>query len=222
MCVKSLLPILLAAPAVAQTGSVAGRIAYAKGPVAAARLKVDKDLPVCGKKPILDETLVVAKDGGLANVVVSIEGVPGAPADPRPLRIDQQGCRYVPHVQAGVVGARLDLVNGDAVLHNVHAYQGDFTPFNLAMPIPGQTIARTLEEPGLMTLKCDAGHTWMSAFVVVKPHRLLAVTAADGTFAIDGVPPGTWKAELWHEKLGTKTVPVTVTAGGRARLDVSW
>jgi len=38
------------------------------------------------------------------------------------------------------------------------------------------------------------------------------VTAADGTFTIKGLPPGTYTIEAWHEKLGTQTMTVTVGA----------
>jgi hypothetical protein len=90
------------------------------------------------------------------------------------------------------------------------------------MPIPGLKLGVPLDEAGPMRLKCDAGHTWMSAWVVVKPHRFAAVTRPDGTFRLEGVPPGRYTVELWHEKLGKKTLPVTVVAGAEARVDAAW
>jgi hypothetical protein len=35
---------------------------------------------------------------------------------------------------------------------------------------------------------------------------------ADGTFEIASLPPGTYTLEAWHEKLGTMTRQVVVTA----------
>lgn len=222
---KTILRTLVAATtllASAAQAQVTGRITYAKGSAPAATLKPDKDLAICGKKPIPDETLVVAKDGGLANVVVSIEGVAGAATKPSTATVDQIGCRYQPHVQAVSAGSSLVMGNSDALLHNVHAYLGERTVFNAAMPIPNMTLPpKKLDKAGVVNLKCDAGHTWMSAFIVVKPHGFLAVTGADGTFKIEGVPAGSYTAELWHEKLGAKKVPVTVDADGKATFDAS-
>ena len=39
-----------------------------------------------------------------------------------------------------------------------------------------------------------------------------AHTAADGSFTIAGVPPGTYAVETWHERLGTIALDVTLGA----------
>jgi hypothetical protein len=36
------------------------------------------------------------------------------------------------------------------------------------------------------------------------------VSAADGTFSLLGLPPGTYTVEAWHETLGTQTQTVTI------------
>ncbi len=36
------------------------------------------------------------------------------------------------------------------------------------------------------------------------------------------VPPGTWAAVGWHERLGEKTAMVTVPSAGAATLDVRY
>jgi hypothetical protein len=53
----------------------------------------------------------------------------------------------------------------------------------------------------------------MSAFVHVFEHPFFAVSKPDGSFAIENVPPGTYKVTAWHEKFGTQTKEVTVEAG---------
>ena len=51
---------------------------------------------------------------------------------------------------------------------------------------------------------------------------LSTVTAADGTFALAGVPPGTYTVEAWHEVFGTKTATVTVAADAPAPLSIAF
>ena len=96
----------------------------------------------------------------------------------------------------------MDIVNGDPILHNVHAYCGMQSTFNIAQPIKGQctTIKRTqLSKPGPVTLTCDAGHPWMSGFVFVAPHPYYAITDKNGNFRLENVPPGKYTLRMWHE-----------------------
>jgi carboxypeptidase family protein len=53
-------------------------------------------------------------------------------------------------------------------------------------------------------------HGWMNAYVGVLDHPYFAVTAADGTFDLKSLPPGTYTIEAWHEKLGPMMQSVTV------------
>ncbi|RMH38714.1 MAG: hypothetical protein D6689_18935 [Deltaproteobacteria bacterium] len=213
--------LVAAGAGAAHAGTVRGTIRYAGTAPAPAKVAVRQDAHVCGKQPIYDESLRVGAAGGLANAVVSIEGAKGA-AKPATVTVDQQGCVYRPHVQTAAVGATLVVTNSDAVLHNVHAFHGEETMFNVAQPTKGMRFQRPLDEVGVVRVKCDAGHTWMSAYVVVFDHPYHAVTGEDGSFHIDGVPPGTYKVKVWHETLGSKTGTVTVGARGAATFDLTW
>jgi plastocyanin len=204
------------APSPARAGEVRGVVRLAGAPPPAGRLEVTKDRSACGES-VPDEQVQVA-NGLLANVVVTVKGAPA----PRPGKavLDQQRCRFVPHVQAVAVGSTLEIVNGDEILHNVHGYVGPSTAFNVAMPTRNQRVPRRLDRPGLVAVRCDV-HAWMSAFVLVSDAPF-AVTGPDGTFSVPDVPPGTYAVRAWHESLGERTASVTVPATGAATVEIAF
>ena len=162
------------------------------------------------------ETYVVGPSGTtLGNVFVYVkDGLSGYtfPAPTTPARIDQQGCRYHPHVFGMQVGQPLEIVNSDPTLHNIHAIAKNNREFNQGQPIQGMKQTHTFTAPEVMIpFKCDV-HGWMNAYVGVLPHPFFAVTDASGAFSLKGLPPGTYTIEAWHEKLGTSSQTVTLGA----------
>jgi plastocyanin len=176
-------------------------------------VRVSKDMGSCGFE-YRSDSISTGANGGLANVVVSLRATKsiGAATPVVHATVDQIGCRYKPHVQAVGVGSDLTLVNSDRVLHNVHANSGPVTVFNFAMPIKGQKIPTKLIRPGVIRLQCDAGHTWMNAWIYVLDHAHYAVTDQDGHFAIHDVPPGEYSVEYWHEPIDGQG-PGTIKTG---------
>jgi len=221
-----LLALWLLPAAASANGTIEGSVKLAGKPPALPPQTVVRDNAVCGAtKP--SEAVIVGPGGALRNVVVSLR-LPKPPSPPPPTAgaaIDQVGCAYKPHVQAVTVGTSLTLVNSDRVLHNVHGSIGPVQAFNFAMPIKDQRLPAKLTRPGLVRLQCDAGHTWMNAWLYVFEHPYFAVTGADGKFEIKGVPPGHYTVELWHEPVDgkgagvTSTVEVDVKDGAPAQAD---
>ncbi|HZI64166.1 MAG TPA: carboxypeptidase regulatory-like domain-containing protein [Thermoanaerobaculia bacterium] len=190
---------------VANGGRVRGVVRLSGAPPEAVVAPAAKDEAVCGKEPTLPR-LVVGKAGGVANAVVWLEGIAaGKPwTNGHQVAVDQRGCSYQPHVAVVPVGANLEIVNSDPVLHNVHArtHEAPRTVFNISLPLVGQRTpvdGKRLDEPGLMALSCEAGHPWMSGYLMVAAHPYYAVTGEDGSFTLEGVPPGTYTLRMWHE-----------------------
>lgn len=168
---------------------------------------ITQDREVCGEQAPLVR-LTLGPERTVANAFVFLDGVPPTAAAATPqasVTVDQQGCQYLPRAMAMPAGTPLEIINSDPILHNVHAREmaadGLKTVFNIAQPIRGQRTAVKpgLNNPGIFVLTCEAGHPWMRAFVFVADHGYVAVTDANGEFAIDAVPAGTYRLRMWHE-----------------------
>jgi hypothetical protein len=199
------------------TCAVVGRVTFQGQPPAAQAIKMDAD-PYCSlQHPHGAEVqdYVVGADGGLKWVFVYVkEGLAGAYGPPaEPVVLDQKGCTYEPHVFGISVDQKLSILNSDETLHNIHALPKNSRQFNLAMPRAGMQLEQKFTDAEVMVrVKCDV-HPWMESWVGVVPHPFHAVTADDGAFRLERLPPGTYTVEAWHEAAGAKTMSVTVAEG---------
>ena len=184
-------------------------------PNAPIKMNADPYCMTANKTPQTQETYMVGKAGELGNVFVYIEEGLGdrtfdAPKDP--VVIDQQNCRYHPHVLGIMVGQPLQILNSDSTLHNIHALPTKNAEFNTGQPIKGmKTDHMFTAAEQMVPFKCDV-HGWMNAYVGVMSHPYFAVTEKDGKFDLPNLPPGTYTIEAWHEKLGAQTASVTLGA----------
>ena len=105
------------------------------------------------------------------------------------------------------------------MLHNTHGYYGKRTAFNLALPNEGQRIPTELPRAGAVRVDCDA-HGWMEGWIYVVDNPYYAVTGADGKFSITDVPPGDYTLVAVQPFTGPMEMPVTVTAGQPAALEI--
>jgi hypothetical protein len=209
-----------AAPAVAAPGVVSGTVRLVGSVPARPPLPVFKHHEVCGET-VPDERLVVGPAGGVRYAVVTVEGVRDGkkPERDATLTLDNRECRFQPHVQVAEVGQWLEIVNSDPILHNADARMGNETLFNVAVT-PGRRVRKPLARPGLVAITCDVRHTWMSAYIEVAAHPYHTVTDLYGAYEIRELPPGEYKLRVWHEVLGTATLPFTVKDGGTAVVDI--
>jgi plastocyanin len=186
------------------------------------RIENTTDPEVCGRAQTLQDLLVSPENRGIQNAIVSLLDVPegSIPSVTRErLVIENSGCRFSPHAAVLTVGSTLEAVNDDPILHTTHLYGP--ADLNLSLPVKGARATRVLAQAGLYLVKCDI-HGWMQAFVRVDPHPFHAVTDANGSFRIGGVPPGHYWIEVWHEKLGARDREARVEEGRTVSLDVEY
>lgn len=200
-------------------GTITGRVRVVGDVVPLPPQPVHKHVAECGRT-VRDDRLVVGREGALEFAVVTLDGiVKGKPVPTAPVVLHNKICAFVPHVTSATTGQMLDIVNDDPFLHDAHAWLGQRTLFNLAIP-RGRTVHRRLEDAGIVHVNCNVRHTWMHAYIVVADHPYHAVTGPDGRFTIGDVPAGGYRLTVWHEILGSVERPVTVSRGATATADV--
>jgi plastocyanin len=191
-------------------GSVSGTVSVAGAYQRPKPLPVFKNRSFCGSA-VPNETLLIGTDGGLRNAVVLLRLLDGkAPTQPSAVILDNKHCAFTPHVQVATVGSELQLKNSDPILHTVHARMGQETLFNVGLPT-WRRVTKRLDRAGVVRIDCDVLHTWMSAAIVVADTPYFAVTDVNGSFVVDKLPIGSYQVDIWHEKLGTKTLKLSVT-----------
>ena len=191
----------------AQTGSITGTITTTAKGLATIRVTIDQK--VCGNE-LPDQAIVVDGQGHLANAVVILAGLKRQAAAETTITNDK--CAFAPRVQIVRPNANVKATSKDPVLHTTHAQtDSGRTLFNVALPIPGLTITKPIGTAGNVRLVCNT-HPWMRGWMGVTDDAA-AISAADGRFALDNIPPGTYELSIWHEFLKSAPRKITVNAG---------
>lgn len=196
------------------TAAVKGSVKVEGRVSAPTRINMSSDV-ACARQhstAALNEEIVADRSGDLQNVVVYVADGLGdrtfdVPAEPATLQ--QKGCVYEPHVLALRANQKLQVLNSDSCMHNIHPSPANNREWNKAQT-PGSTLEATFarEEVGI-PLKCNV-HPWMRSYLAVFKHPYFAVTGKDGSFDLSKLPPGTYTISAWQEKLGTVSQKVTV------------
>ncbi|HEY7428659.1 MAG TPA: carboxypeptidase regulatory-like domain-containing protein [Gemmataceae bacterium] len=198
---------------------LAGRVVFEGTPPKARPINFGPEKPCAelhAHAPLFSESLVVNPNGTVKWMLVSIKGkVPGEHKPPaEPVVMDQVGCVFVPHAVAMMAGQEVEFRNSDPFTHNVRVTPKVSAGSNLIFTTKAvRRVEMGRAELGI-PIRCDI-HFWMSAYLHVLSHPFFAVTGDDGSFLLNGVPPGTYTLQTWHETLKPQTRTVTVQAGER-------
>lgn len=150
-----------------------------------------------------------------AEAVVWVEGPRIAPPVSEAV-VAMKDKLFTPRVVVVGVGSSVSFPNQDPVFHNVFSVSGR-NRFDLGLYKRPKRGTYTFTHPGLVRVYCNI-HPQMSAFVLVRDNPYWARPAADGSFSIPDLPPGSWTLRAWHERAGEISQPITV---GDAMLSVA-
>jgi hypothetical protein len=223
--------------------TIKGRVVYDGTPPVMGEIKQiasSGDKEACHAGPEFthkEQTWIVGKDHGVANVVVVLEppsakffALDKAEADKYKGKekavIDQPFCVFEPHVVATFAahkdadgkthdtGATLLIKNSGKISHNTKSPgNGKVNGFNIAAN-PGKDDEIKIKfQKTPMQIACDK-HNWMSAVMMTYDHPFFAVTDKDGNFEIKNAPSGVeLTLKTWHEAATEATEKITPKAG---------
>ena len=187
-----------------------------------AKIDMSQD-PAC--KGANTSEAVVVDNGDLANVFVYVKDGLGdrtfdVPKDA--VTINQEGCRYHPHVLGVMAGQQVKIENSDNTTHNIHPTPKDNREWNESQPPKAAPIDKSFaREEIMLPVKCNQ-HPWMKMYVNVVKSPYYAVTDKDGKYEIKNLPPGDYTLAFVQEKLGEQDQKVTVAAKDSKTVDVAF
>ncbi len=191
----------------ADWGTLKGRFVYNGKAPTPKKVDTGKE-PLCSKHDVVDETVLVGEDGGLANVVVFVttKNVKVNPEYESSAKdeavLDNNGCRFQPHILPMRVTQTLKIKNSDPFSHN-----SNLAPLGEEAKNPLLSTDATFDyhfnkqQKVPVPISCNI-HPWMKAHVVVKDHPYVAVSDKEGNFEIKDLPAEELEFIAWHENQG--------------------
>jgi plastocyanin len=141
-----------------------------------------------------------AAGAAVKDAVVLARPVGAMPAlQPANDNVDQIDKEFVPYVKVVMAGSAVSFPNKDNIRHQVYS----FSPakrFELPLYVGTPATPVVFDKPGVVTLGCNI-HDWMAAYVYVSDTPYYAITQADGTARLAGLPPGDYVLQVWHPRM---------------------
>ncbi len=197
------------------SGTITGTVDLEGAAPVAAIIRPTVDQNVCGNSIVeKNVTLFGTRVGSSIVWITDIHSGKAFPLEQR-FELANSNCTLYPYVQAISTNGTLNVSNDDKTLHTnrfINVGTGQIVgiaPFN----DDGEVVPLDrFKEPAEIEVVSDR-HPWTHAWIAVLDHPYYAQTAPNGTFSIDGIPPGRYLLRAWHPSLGFTDDSVTVLAG---------
>ncbi len=187
-------------------GTVTGIVTLEEDPPAPFIVKLKPDMQnLTGKKTLSIQPWLVGKNDGLANCVVTLRAKDRTKqALPKPLEnavLEKDGPSFVPRLLVVTKGTTLTYRNKNSPCKCFYLDSRRHPSVNRLVPAGSE-----------YEIQFDGGHDIFSVRANLRPYMLswiyvvetpyYAVTDANGTFEITGIPPGDYHIRVWHEGVG--------------------
>jgi plastocyanin len=164
------------------------------------------DAPAIVGTVLMGTTKAPPPSGG----IVYLEDAPKEPGALMTERIDVDHKNFKPFIAVITTGGAVTFGNKDALAH--HVFSPDVPKWDTGLLHKDETTApKTFDAPGAIALLCNI-HPEMLGYLVVIPSTFYGRIGRDGRYAIEKVPPGTYKVSAWAPRIPVTTQPVTVAA----------
>ena len=157
---------------------------------------------------------------GAAPAAIVLEAAPAKafPASNQTVIMDQRGLKFTPALLVVQQGTTVEFRNSDTVSHNIfwpNVSGNKKLGHNLGSAPSGQSQHFKFDTPGNFPILCNI-HPEMSANIVVSPSPYFAQTDTAGSYSINNIPEGAYKATVWRNG---KATTANVTVKGDTKLD---
>jgi hypothetical protein len=212
------------ADSVPAAGSITGTIVTSAPIAARPAVATGADSALCG--PAVADSSAVQSGNGLGGAVVWLDDVRRGRPLPleRRLELESTHCVLSPRVQAGVVESAVNVLGHDAFRQHLFFLAGGEREPRASVLLGNEDQVvptnKPFSAPGLVIVR-DADHSWPAAYIAVFDHPYFAVSAPNGSFTIEGVPPGRHTLHVWHERTTGAAQPVDVPLLGNVSITVT-
>jgi len=133
-----------------------------------------------------------------------------------PYRLLQKDKQFTPHLQVVPTGTSVEFPNADPFFHNVFSlFNGK--RFDLGLYESGTSRSVKFDREGISYIFCNI-HPEMGAVVLALSTPFYAISGRNGEIVIHGVPPGSYRLQVWSEqaKVSSTNYPrdIQVSASG--------
>jgi len=172
--------------------------------------------------------VLVGPQGGLKDVIVTIEGVKsGKPFELKETKLEANICQFVPYVSVMRNEHPLIVKNLDSVAHDLQVYERDWEHIFIMFHRPALTkggtqdfVRFTGDRRGII-MQCGM-HPYMQGHGLAVDNPYYAVTGSEGMFDIRDLPAGTYRIKAWHPTLGEQDREFTVAAGESSSVEFTF
>jgi len=171
---------------------------------------------VVGKVSVTESDGKAAAGAEIVVYVVGFDekGDVGKPA----AEIQQKGRKFVPDLVAITSGEMVSFPNKDPLTHNVFSTSAA-REFNLGEFKLNESKDINFPHPGVVDVYCNI-HSEMAATILVLPNRRHVHAKTDGSYVLDGVPPGEWTVFAYTRRATRPaSQKVKVAAGADSNVD---